>query len=197
MDGPLRRWKGTRSTLTARFVLAEIAKLARSRQAALCQSVDDEAYLRAALPSIGVLAGGIAADAFEPAALAWAASVLPEAPADTVKAAAQEVRERAKGGRLHWTATELGRLLAVSLTEREAVGLKRMRPAGMSGVAFRAYRLDRAAKQQKAKRVANGALPREMSAERLKPWLALGISKSTFYRRKRQGAFPSGHEGAR
>jgi transcriptional regulator of acetoin/glycerol metabolism len=39
-----------------------------------------------------------------------------------------------------------------------------------------------------ARRAALGAAPHALSAERMKPWLDLGISRSTFYREKKAAA---------
>lgn len=83
-------------------------------------------------------------------------------------------------GRYHYSGATLAMLLNITAKSAEALGLEQIMPV--------AERAKRKAQRECARRRAAGARPRaewleKNSRARRQPWLALGISKSTYYRR--------------
>ncbi|MTD93927.1 hypothetical protein GIW81_06205 [Hyphomicrobium sp. xq] len=86
-----------------------------------------------------------------------------------------------------WRAAEMGELLRLTKAERERVGIKTFRAAG---VTRRQMTADNKARDRERKRKARAKarLGRPPSLAKLKPWLDLGISERTYFRRKKAAA---------
>ncbi|WP_306131682.1 hypothetical protein [Roseivivax marinus] len=87
-------------------------------------------------------------------------------------------------GRYHYSGATLAELLGVTAEAANTLGLEQIMP--------KAERARRKTDRECARRRAAGALPRDEwleknSCARRKPWVDMGISKSTFYRRRRAG----------
>ena len=117
--------------------------------------------------------------------------MVPQLDRVTINGCVEEARQRNTDKRLWLNATELGSLLRLTVPERENLGITRFRPVGMSVRQFEKYRRARRAAQEKARRAAKGARPREQSKAQLKPWDALGISRPTYYRMQKAGTLPA------
>jgi hypothetical protein len=116
-----------------------------------------------------------AAAAIMAAALQWC----PWLSHDDAAALADRVLSRP----IRWTADALGRRLHLSDAERTALGITTIGGFDVPKAERLARRKakDRTAKADK--RRAKGARPRAESAARTKPWLALGMSRATWFRR--------------
>jgi hypothetical protein len=83
-----------------------------------------------------------------------------------------------------FSAATLARKFNVTLEERATLGLTTMRAIGaVTDKAFRNRQKARRATQARHRRAAAGATPRSLSASRLQPWKALGISRRQWERR--------------
>lgn len=190
--GPQRRSRGRGSNWSPnRQRLAEVTKLIDRRHGGRCDTDDGYAYLEAALPALVELAGGFAATSFEAQITAWASFGVPLLTADEIATCIIAARKRSTHQRLHWTARELGELLRLSIAEREDLEIRMIRPAGMTDRQFADYTRARdAARKLTAARKA-GSRPQAESAERQQPWVALGMSRRTYYRRLAAGTLPA------
>ena len=81
-----------------------------------------------------------------------------------------------------WSADKLGWHLKISIAERADWHLTTIGAVGDSKEKRRERRKAKDRDYQAAKRLAAGASPRAKSAERTKPWLALGMSRATWHR---------------
>jgi hypothetical protein len=95
-----------------------------------------------------------------------------------------EARERNARGRLYWGPQDLGDQLHLTKAEREALGITKARPRGMTAKTFAAYQRAQKTAAKKARRQAAGATAREQSDAQTKPWEALSISRRKFYRNR-------------
>ena len=121
----------------------------------------------------------------------WAGRMVPRLDRIAINDCIEEARQRNADKRLWMKAHELGSLLRLTISERESLGITRFRPMGMTVRQFQKYQQARRAAQEKARRVAKGARPREQSKAQLKPWEALGMSRPTYYRMQKAGTLPA------
>ncbi|WP_342111786.1 transcriptional regulator [Methylobacterium sp. SI9] len=178
-------WTGDRQTL------CEIGDLIQLRHRGPCDTDDGEAYLRAALPWLIAKAGGPLAEDLEDRVADWCRVVVPRLGRVAIREGIAEARERDGRQRLWWSAQALGDLLRLTVDERERARITRMRPAGMTPRKFAAYQRAREAEKAKARRIAKGATPREQSKAALEPWVALGMSRATYFRKQQAGTLPA------
>lgn len=89
-----------------------------------------------------------------------------------------------------WNALELAKALNVGICKRTYLGLKTISAVDVSKQAMREMARQIRVKRQRLKRRAEGKMNRAeyetKSASKLKPWLAEGISRATWYRLKRE-----------
>jgi hypothetical protein len=94
-----------------------------------------------------------------------------------------------------WDGDALGSLVELTDDERERGKFRSMRPCDRDWSSVQEDRRERKRERVARKRAAKGAMPREQSTARLKPWEALGISRATFYRRNGEtSSSPTGRE---
>lgn len=192
VERQIRRRRNKRSNWTTeRQTIHEIGALIQLRHSGACDTDDGEIYLRAALPSIITKAGGFDGDDLHQDIGAWANRMVPRLNQATIHGCIEEARQRNADKRLWLNAAELGSLLRLTVSERESLGITRFRPVGMSAKQFEKYRRERRAAQEKARRVAKGARPREQSKAQLQPWEPLGMSRATYFRRQKAGTLPA------
>lgn len=191
--GQRRRSRGRGSNWSPnRQRLAEVTKLIDHRHGGRCDTDDGYAYLEAALPALIELAGGFAATSFEAQITAWASFSVPLLTADEITTCIIAARKRNADQRLHWTARKMGELLRLSIAEREHLEIRMIRPAGMTDRQFADYTRARDAARKMAAARKAGSRPQAESAERQQPWIALGMSRRTYYRRLAAGTLPAG-----
>lgn len=178
-------WTGDRQTLH------EIGSVIHGRHLGPCDTDDGETYLRAALPWIVTKAGGFLADDLERHVTDWCRAAVPRLDLGAIRGCLAEARERDGRQRLWWSAQDLGDLLRLTTDERERLRVTRIRPAGMTTRKFATYQRARKAEQAKARRIAKGATPREQSKTQLEPWVALNMSRATYFRRQQAGTLPA------
>ncbi|WP_345822914.1 transcriptional regulator (plasmid) [Methylobacterium fujisawaense] len=178
-------WTGDRQTLH------EIGSVIHGRHLGPCDTDDGETYLRAALPWIVTKAGGFLADDLERHVTDWCRAAVPRLDLGAIRGCLAEAQERDERQRLWWSAQDLGDLLRLSTDERERLRITRIRPAGMTARKFAAYQRAREAEKAKARRIAKGATPREQSKAQLEPWVALNMSRATYFRRQQAGTLPA------
>lgn len=166
----------------AKQSLREISKLLRARHGGPCDTDDAVVWLKAAIPFIAEITGGIDAPKFAGRLDGWCFEFLPKVRDAEIEDATEEARERAQQGRLFWSAGALGDLLRLTTTEREEYRFRMMRPGGMSDADFKAYQRLRKTEHKKAARLRDGMAPQEASLSRTKPWEAMGISRAQWYR---------------
>jgi hypothetical protein len=86
-----------------------------------------------------------------------------------------------------WNAAALGQLLGLRDAERQRLGLRTIRACDVSGEEYQGRRRERRRRSMQRLRRARGVAPRAEyeanSDSRTKPWLAFGISRSTWQRR--------------
>lgn len=97
-------------------------------------------------------------------------------------------------GRYHYSGATIAELLGVTAAGAQTLGLEQVMP--------KAERARRKAERQKQRRREAGAASREdwlqeNSRERQRPWVALGMSRSTYYRQKKAGRIAETIETAR
>ena len=93
-------------------------------------------------------------------------------------------------GILPWSADKLGWHLKISIAERTAWRIKTIGAVNDSKNKRAARRKEKDRADQGAKRRNAGATPRAESAERVRPWLALGMSRATWHRKGKPSAPP-------
>ncbi|MBN4098599.1 MULTISPECIES: hypothetical protein [Methylobacterium] len=178
-------WTGDRQTLH------EIGSVIHGRHLGPCDTDDGETYLRAALPWIVTKAGGFLADDLERHVTDWCRAAVPRLDLGAIRGCLAEAQERDGRQRLWWSAQDLGDLLRLKTDERERLRVTRIRPAGMTARKFATYQRARKAEQAKARRIAKGATPREQSKAQLEPWVALNMSRATYFRKQQAGTLPA------
>jgi hypothetical protein len=82
-------------------------------------------------------------------------------------------------------ADPVGQRLCLTSAERARLKIRTIGAIGCTKVERAELRKKRNTESHRERRAEAGAIPREMSAERQKPWLDLGISRRTFYARKK------------
>jgi hypothetical protein len=94
----------------------------------------------------------------------------------------------------HISARELGRRLGVTNAERKRLKLWQFKPIDATDEQLEEERKARRRENRRTKRRVDGAKPREAYLAEMtskpKPWIALGISRATYYRRVRRGMVP-------
>lgn len=178
-------WTGDRQTLH------EIGSVIHARHLGPCDTDDGETYLRAALPWIVAKAGGFIEEDVERHVTDWCRVAVPRLDLRAIRGCIAEAQERDERQRLWWSAQDLGDLLRLTTDERERLRITRIRPAGMTARKFATYQRARKAEQAKARRIAKGATPREQSKAQLEPWVALNMSRATYFRRQQAGTLPA------
>jgi hypothetical protein len=86
-----------------------------------------------------------------------------------------------------WKAKALGRIMRLDAATRDLLGITTFRAIDQSENKRTRRRKKQDAARHRALRAKGGAKPHAMSAARTKPWLALGISRRTWYRNRRNG----------
>lgn len=176
-----------------RQILAEIGRLIQARHGGPCDSDDGSVWLRAALPSIAELSAGLDAEGFAGRLSDWARIAVPRVDAVELAECIAQARVRDGQGRLFWGAAALGDMLNVSIAEREQLGLRTIRPGGMTTAEFERYRRSRKTAGRQALRRAAAIIPAPpISIESAKPWQAEGVSRRTWFRRKAASAAENG-----
>jgi hypothetical protein len=87
-----------------------------------------------------------------------------------------------------WTADVLARVLNVNAATRRRLHLWTMGATDETSAEREAARQERNRAAKEAKRRAKGAKPRAQFESRAAPWIALKISRSTWYRHRRKAA---------
>jgi hypothetical protein len=104
-----------------------------------------------------------------------------DAYADTLDAIAQDVIH---SPRQRLRADDVAHMLRVTYAERIAIRATTIGAIDANKRARTLIRKQRARHRERARRRANGAIPRERSLSRTQPWIAEGISRRTWYRRR-------------
>jgi hypothetical protein len=99
-------------------------------------------------------------------------------------AEARIMAERISAKPLVWSADTLAWRLGLTLADRTRLKIRTIGAIDSSVKKRRAERRNRDRAYQAERRQAAGAKPRSRSDERLKPWIELGVSRRTWYRRK-------------
>jgi uncharacterized membrane protein len=79
----------------------------------------------------------------------------------------------------------VGRMLGLTAATRDALNVRTIRPVDLTAAQMAACRRAKARERERQRRKAAGAVPREQSLSRTRPWEAEGISRSTWERRRR------------
>ncbi|MET4233381.1 hypothetical protein ABIA85_006674 [Bradyrhizobium sp. LA6.10] len=111
---------------------------------------------------------------------AWAFQWAPWLPEDELA----ELIERVCKRPLKWKADTLGKRLRATRDEIASLGIVTFGAFDDSTRKRAKRRQKRKNDRRRARRLAAGATPRTASKARVKPWKALGISRSTWYRRR-------------
>ncbi|MCE1237072.1 MAG: hypothetical protein LWW93_12035 [Hyphomicrobiales bacterium] len=176
--------------------LAEMGALLRARHGAVIPFTDDfdvwAAPLADTLAAAARLSGKptVGTDA-EPTArliaerlIIWCPAMPAEEAASIAAAALEEPRR--------WSAADLGDAFALRPEEREALGIRTIRPAGWRGRRWTQERKERERARSAARRAATGAKRREEIAAEAAALAAeiaaSGLSRATFFRRRAQHA---------
>lgn len=170
------------SRTLASVALQDLLLLLQDRHGGACADDDAATWLTAAVPALAVIAGGVDAPGFRERVASWAASYAPGLRDAEIETILAEARDRADRGRLLLTAAELGGMVRLTLEERERLGIKMVRPAGMSDAEFEAYRRRRKIAKDRLRRRQAGAKPRAQSLAETRPWEAEGVSRATWFR---------------
>lgn len=190
-DARQKRRKGSGWT-RGRQILADISKLVELRHGGPCDSDDGGIWVQAAIPSIADISGGLEGEVFSRRLEDWARIVVPRIDAAELAKCVAEARARNERDRLFWTAADLGDMLNVTTVERERLGLRTIRPGGMTPAGFEAYRRSRkTAGRQALRRAAAAVTPLPAVAiESTKPWVEQGVHRATWFRRQAARAKP-------
>ena len=87
-----------------------------------------------------------------------------------------------------WKTQELGNVLNLTEADRVRLKINTIGTIDVTPTERKRKRKLRDRQWQRAKRLAQGATPREQSKSRLKPWEATGESRATYYRRLKAAA---------
>jgi hypothetical protein len=107
-----------------------------------------------------------------------------------------ELIEAALRKPLKWTADKLAERIGLNDATRTRLGITTIGATDCKKAKRETRRKQRDAARHKALRARAGAKPQALSEARLKPWLALGISESTYRRRKRRDSGDSDSSAA-
>jgi hypothetical protein len=112
----------------------------------------------------------------------WAEHRAPWMPEDELDALLAEV-----GPGRRWTSTTLGRALNLKNETRLRLGIRTIRPVDRTAAQLAQDAKERQARRERERRLKDGATPRAASIEQTKPWEALGFSRRTYFRRRKNG----------
>lgn len=84
------------------------------------------------------------------------------------------------------SADAVGCALGLTIAVRDRLKLRTIGALGDDPKKRKMRAKQRRRKRQAERRLAAGATPRQFSTERLRPWIASGVSRATWYRRKRE-----------
>lgn len=107
----------------------------------------------------------------------------------------KEARAILEGSPTQMYRDELGEYLMLTDAERERLGIWSILPCDVSPAELDDRRTAKAAKRQEKRRRRNGVKPRAAYLAEVKskePWVALGISRATFFRQKAKAACETG-----
>ena len=85
-----------------------------------------------------------------------------------------------------WTADQLAHALGVDATTRSRLKLWTIGATDQTAAEREAARKQRDRERKEAKRRAAGAKPRAQFESQGEPWIALGIARSTWYKRRKR-----------
>jgi hypothetical protein len=85
---------------------------------------------------------------------------------------------------IKWRADTLGKELGLTESDRRRLKIKTIAPIDMTPQQRQEARRLRQRQRERQRRRARGCKPQASSANRTKPWLQLGISRRTWYRRR-------------
>jgi hypothetical protein len=88
------------------------------------------------------------------------------------------------GNGKRWSRTALGKALRLTNAERVMLNIRTIQPVDRTAAQLKQDRKEREAERKRLCRSKAGAKPRAQSTERSRPWLSLGISRATYFRRK-------------
>ena len=154
----------------ARQRLREVEALIRLRHAGPVDTDDGGAYFAAAAPHL---------DSRE-VALAWARRWTPRLTIEDVLAELDRIDAR----RPTYRADKVARMLAVRRVERDELGLSTIGAVDLNKRQRLTERKLAARERERLRREYAGATPRDRSKSAMKPWVAEGISRAVWYRRK-------------
>jgi hypothetical protein len=110
----------------------------------------------------------------------WAEHRAPWMPRDELDALLAEV-----GPGRRRTAAELGKALNLRNETRLRLGFRTIRPVDRTKAQLAQDAKERHKERDRQRRLKAGATPRAKSMEQTQPWKALGISRATYFRRKK------------
>jgi hypothetical protein len=151
-----------------------------------CTSDDAELYLRPALDHLvrhhrAIASRLPAGDSVVRRASDWTSRWLPDLPEAVVDEAIRQAEEKP----LIYTAPALGHVLRVNSAERDALGLKTIRACDRTEEEHnRAAKARKTAKRRESR--AKNRKPRPASAEKHRPWVDLGISRTKYYENRKR-----------
>jgi len=190
--GEYRRPRRGKSKLSfASLRLSSVAKLIRGRHNGPCDTDDGEHYYEAALPYLIELAKrhGRPIDS-----QAWAQQYTPrllgEHPLEWFVAAENEAMRFPR----YLSGDDIAKLLKVNADEVKRFDLRTFGAIDRSAKQRKVERKAADRAYQKRKRQEKGATPRERSLVAQKPWTAMGISRSAFYKRSLHRTNPTSEE---
>lgn len=174
------------SRTLASVLLQDVLLLLHDRHGGACADDDAATWLAVAVPALAVIAGGVDAPGFRERVASWAASYAPGVRDAEIETILAEARDRDDRGRLLLTAADLGNMIHLTPEERERLGVKMIRPAGMTDAEFKACQRRRKIAKDRLRRRQAGAKPRAQSLAQTRPWEAQGISRAAWYRLERR-----------
>src|SRR5262249_27178648 len=124
--------------------------------------------------------------------VAWADMWMPDLPRERAKAIARDIVDdpvRFKAATLAWR-------LRLTQEERDTLGIKTIRPFGMSDADMKERRKAKRRERERERR-RQRSKPKKVPLRETRPWQDLGISRSTWYRRnprRRRETKPRGQE---
>lgn len=173
--------------------LAEMALLLRHRHRATIPHTDDADGWAVPLADTLAAAARLAGRDGEPTARVIAERLIlwcPRMPA----AEAASIAAAAIASPRRWTAADLGDALALRPDEREALGIRTIRPAGHRGRQWTAAKREKERRRAADRRAAAGAKNREAAAAaRAAEIAASGVSRAQFYRNRAKAAGEAQH----
>jgi hypothetical protein len=86
-----------------------------------------------------------------------------------------------------FTARRLGKLLGLTEANRSAIGITTIEAVDVTPAQRKRIKKEKDARRKRRNRRAKGIKPRAASIERAKPWKAEGISRATWWRRRKAG----------